>query len=289
MNETDILLGELAERDPVRLRRGRFSGVFEGQALVDMGDSRFPCEFGDGYVPVMNEPVQVLSVGSRHLMFPIGAKPRVGTVLTVGAETVSVDTVAGPLVAIIGGGAPNSGDRVLITWTEDGPVTGLRLATTPEPPDPDPDPGGGGGVHTVVFHAIDTGSTDRHQARWWQAQPWASDSTYGAWFYGTQIQDTIPAGAGFVSLQFFVSWQQRQGSDPNFAPHNAAFKSGVPSYGPGFTWNPDPGWQTFPFGVDFFNHLRGGGGIGLNQGGFNKFSSVAQDAMTGALRISWRA
>lgn len=283
-----LLLDELDDREPVFLRRGVYVGYDSGVAIIDMGSSRFPCEFA-GYVPVIGETVQVLSVGSRHTLLPLGAKPAVGTVLTVSSPTCVVQTVAGNIPCIIGGTAPTSGDRVQIFWGEDGPTTGLKLATTAAAPEPPPNPGGGSGaIHTLVFRAVDAGSTDRGSARWWQAQPWASNTTYGAWFFGDQIPGSIPLSATFAGLDFYVNRVQDSGGAPNFVPHDARFKAGLPTFGPGFAWDPPNGWQPFPFGSDFFTHLRAGGGIGLNQGGFNKFASLAQDSMSGAVRISWR-
>lgn len=274
---------------PTAARRAVFANVSNGVAWVDMGDSRFACDFGAGYVPRPGETVQVVSVGDRHLVFPARALPGTGTVLTVTAGVVTVSTIVGTFPMPHVGTAPSSGDLVGISWSEQPFVLG-RISVQPPAPDPIPDPGGGG-VRSATFMPTDTGSTDRGAARWWQAQPWASNTTYGAWFYGTQIRDTIPAGASLVSLEFFTSWQQRQGDAPRFALHNLSAKGSLPSFGAYTAWSPNAGWQVPPMAASWFAGLRAGGsalGVGLNQGGYNKFSSRAQDSMSGALRISWR-
>lgn len=54
-------------------------------------------------------------------------------------------------------------------------------------------------------------------------------------------------------------------------------------------WDLPNGWNTLPAG--WFEQLMGGGGyfgIGLNQGGYNKFASLAEDGLSGALRMKWR-
>lgn len=292
IEEPNAIWKALEAFTPVAVRKAKFIEPVEGFAVVDMGDSRFTADFATGYVPVMGETVQILSVGGRHLMFPAGPKPAIGTVETVTADVrVTLATSAGNLSMPYAGDAPSPGDQVLILWTEDGPVClGARVSSTPPAPDPIPDPGGGA-VRSAVFHAIDAGSTDRNRSRWWQAQPWASNTTYGAWFYGTQIRDTIPAGAELVSLEFFSAWASRSGAPPRFALHNLAGKTGVPVFGAYTAWTPGDGWHVPPMAAAWFAALKAGGpslGVGLNQGGWNQFSSLAQNSMSGALRISWR-
>ena len=288
IEEASQILQGLDARTPVAVRKARFVEPRDGFAVVDMGDSRFIADFV-GYVPVAGETVQIVSVGERHLLFPAGPKPGIGTVLTVTAGVVTAQTIAGVVAMPYMGTAPSSGDLIGIAWSE-GPRCLGKLSSTPAPPAPIPDPGGGA-VRSATFLATDAGSTDRGAARWWQAQPWASNTTFGAWFYGTQIRDTIPAGASLVSLEFFASWASRSGGAPRFALHNQAVKSAVPAFGAYTEWAPGDGWQTPPMAAAWFAALKAGGaslGVGLNQGGWNQFSSLAQNSMTGAIRISWR-
>lgn len=288
IEEASQVLQGLDARTPVAVRKARFVEPRDGFAVVDMGDSRFIADFV-GYVPVAGETVQIVSVGERHLLFPAGPKPGIGTVLTVTAGVVTAQTIAGVVAMPYMGTAPSSGDLIGISWSE-GPRCQGKLSSTLPTPAPIPDPGGGT-LQSATFRAIDAGSTDRTQSRWWQAQPWASNTTYGAWFYGTQIRDTIPAGATLVSLEFFAAWASRSGGAPRFALHNLAAKTAVPSFGAYTEWVPGDGWQTPPMAAAWFAALKAGGaslGVGLNQGGWNQFSSLAQNSMTGALRISWR-
>ncbi len=290
IDEASALFDGFGGAARVALRRAVFAEAVAGVAMVDMGDSRFACDFGSGYVPRPGETVQILSVDDRHLLFPAKPLPGTGIVFTAGSGLVTVDTIAGRVQMPYIGTAPTSGDLVGISWSEL-PFCIGKLSVQPKAPDPIPDPGAGS-VRSATFQVIDTGSTDRGAARWWQDQPWASNTTFGAWFYGTQIRDTIPAAAAFVSLEFFVSWQRRQGDAPRFALHDQAVKGALPAFGGFAAWAPDNGWQVPPNAAGWFAALKAGGpslGVGLNQGGFNKFSSRAQNAMTGALRISWRS
>lgn len=291
-NESDALFDQFGNAPRVALRRAVFGEVRGGAPWVDMGDSRFACDWGTGYVPAVGDTVQVLTVNERHLLLPARALPGTGTVMTTTATMVKVQTIVGEFTLPFIGAAPSSGQTVGIQWSDIAHVTGV-LSTSPKPPDPVPDPGAGG-VRSATFQTIDTGSTDRTQVRWWTGQPRAGNSTFGAWFYGTQIADSIPAAAALISLEFFVSWQQRSGAAPRFALHNSPVKAGIPGFAAYTAWNPDGGWQSLPqaMAVEWFNGLKAGGpyrGVGLNQGGDNIFSSRAQDAMSGALRISWRS
>lgn len=288
--EASVILSGLDAREPVRVRRATFVEVTpQGGAVVDMSDSRFTADFGAGYIPSTGETVQILSIGERHLVFPSRPLPGTGTVLTVTSGVVTVQTVIGTYSMPHVGTAPSSGDLVGISWSEVAYVLG-KLSVQPNTPEPAPNPGAGT-VRSATFRVTDTGSTDRGPVRWWTGRPQAGNTSYGAWFYGTQIRDTIPAGATLVKLEFFVSWQQRQGSAPRFALHNQARKTVLPSFGAYTEWNPSSGWQVPPMASAWFAALKGGGsmlGVGLNQGGWNIFSSRADNSMSGALRISWR-
>jgi hypothetical protein len=292
--EAELLLDSLDARTKFAIRKATFVGIDTGMALVDMGDSRFACDFGNGYVPVVGETVRIWSIGDQHFLFPTGARPTVGTVLTVSATAASVSTSNGTISCWYAGTAPTSGDRVGIVWSEDGPWCTSRLSSSPPPPQPPPpDPGTvEPTVRSAEFRAIDAGSTDRSRVRWWTGQPRAGNSTYGAWFYGGQIKDTIPAGAQFVSMEFYAAWWQRSGAAPNFGLHADPFKAGVPNVVGTAAWSPSEGWNPMPYGADWFPNLIAGGphyGIGLDQGGDNIFANLAQNAMSGAIRITWRS
>lgn len=290
MSDVDRLTALIGEKSRIVRHIGTFVDVQDGQALIDLAEGRFPASFLTGYVPATNEPVHVWSIdGAWFLIGPTAGKPGVGVVSTIGGGRVTVTTDFGNLTMEYVGTAPTSGDTVAILWP--GPVCVGKLSVQPVTPTPPPDPGSGGStVKEVIFRAIDAGSTERGAARWWQAQPWASSSTYGAWFYGTQIKDTIPAGSTLVSMEMYIRRVQDSGFDPRFTLHTSPTKAGIPSMSGYLEWDPPNGWNYVP-NAAWFAALIGGGtdyGIGLNQGGYNKFASLAEDGLSGALRIKWR-
>lgn len=282
-------------KSTVTPRVGRYVGNDGVFALVDLGDQRVPVRFGTPWVPQINEPVWVDSIdGVLRVAGPTLPKPGVGIVLTITGTQAVVQTDFGDFAMPVAptDPMPSSGDTVGISWSSQPWCT--LLIEVPDPPAPPPPPTPPGQEwQTTEFRAIDAGSTDRHQARWWTGQPRAGNSTYGAWFYGTAIKDTIPAGAQFGGLEFYVSRVHDSGGAPRFTLHSDPFKAGVPAMGSVFEWDPPHGYQTppAPWAEVFFHDLIGGGsrfGVGLNQGGNHIFANLAQDGMSGALRIRWR-
>jgi hypothetical protein len=296
MLDADAIQQLVAPLSTVTMRVGRYVGSDGQFALVDIGGERFPARFASaGVVPVVNDPVWVETVGNgpeRLILMRgiVGPRPGIGVVATIAGDQVRVTTDFGDFTMAYGGAAPTSGDIVGINWS--GAPWCVKLSTSPDEPEaPPPTPGGGGHVQTAEFRAVDAGTT-HSSGDWWQAEVWAADNNVGAWFYGNQIRDTIPAAAEFVSLQVYIARRQRYGDPPNWALHNLPWKSGVPTFGPSTPWHPaGDGWQTPPDPAGWFNALKAGGsafGVGLNHGGYNKFASRAQDGATGALKITWR-
>lgn len=287
-------------KSTVTPRVGRYVGNDGLLALVDLGDQRVPVQFATPWVPQINEPVWVDSIdGVLRLTGPTLPKPGVGVILTVTGSAAEVRTDFGDFKMPIAPSdpSPSSGDTVGISWSTQPWCT--LLVDVPDPGEaPLPPSGGNGEVKTAEFRAIDAGSTDRGAPRWWTSQPWASDSTFGAWFYGNQIKDTIPTGAvlayenGRPQFFFYVrKMQQNAGGTPRFALHDAGTKGPVPGFGSYSEWNPPDGWQTPPDPEAWFGALKAGGayaGVGLNQGGWSQYASLAQDGMSGALLVKWR-
>lgn len=286
----------LSEKSRVSSYVGRYVTNDGMSAVVDFGDQRITVPFETDYVPQVNEPVVIRAIDGRvALVGPSNPKPGTGTVTTVSSTMVKVDTDFGSFTMPFAGEAPTSGNTVGISWSS--MPWCVKLSTSPDPVPPPPDPSGGGGtqVRTAEFRAVQAGSTDRNAPRFWTDRPYASSSTYGLWFYGSQIKDTIPANAEFVSLEIYIAYNQRQGDPPRFMLHSDQYASGIPSMTGTWTWDAPSGWQVpvnDSVAGTWFSALKAGGdraGVGLNQGGYNIFKSLAQDGQSGALRIKWRS
>ncbi len=163
------------------------------------------------------------------------------------------------------------------------------LSTSPTPPAPPEPPtdDSSTGQHVDTFQAVDAGSYNRYG--WLQQQVWASDSYFGAWFYGSKIADTVPSFVG-VDLEGRdlpvdrVALRQRPELRPPRLPKQARRTA---AYTAVQALAPAPGWYQLP--TAWGDALKDGGGqfgVGVNHGGKNIFRSRAQDGMTGALRIT---
>jgi hypothetical protein len=288
-NDVSVLL-DLAKKSPVNVWPATFVGLDDdGWVLCDIknGDAsgRVPAQVWTPYRPEVGERVFVVSVnGAFFLVGPAMPKPAQGTVKSVGSSVVTLDTDMGSVQATYDAGTTLSvSQEVKLLWSGGAHVVGILTAPAPPPPPPAP-PEPVKRRHVDVFQPVDAGSFSG--GRWWQPQPWASDSTLGAWFYGSKIRDTLQ-GAPVSKVEIWSTLASRMGSLPNFGIHPHASKL---AGGPAITSAtpiapPNGGWLTLPtgFGQQLANAV---GGIGLAHGGFNKFRSLSDDPQSGALRIT---
>lgn len=290
MTAEDVLIRLLNAKTKVRLLVGTFVSVSATGCQVDVGGGRIDARFGSGYLPQVNEPVNVwmFDDDSTFVMGPTTIGAPQGTVVSVSSGMVTLTTDFGTVVAPYFGSTPAAGQVMGLRW-HGGPQALGVLSTSPPTPTPPPPPDSGSGAavtHVDTFQAGDAGSWNRNG--WQQAQVWASDSYSGAWFYGSKIADTIPAGSPILKVEIFLSVVSRFGSPPNFGLHAYQTKpAGQPSYSALQPLAVTAGWFALPTG--WGDSLRSGGGqagVGVNHGGKNIFASLAQDGMSGALRIT---
>lgn len=281
---------DAGESSPVHVWPATFVGLDDdGWVLCDVanGDQsgRVPAQVMTPYRPEVGERVFLIAVsGAFFMMGPATPKPPRGTVTSVSSSSVTLDTDMGSVQATYDAGTTLSvSQQVKLLWSDGAHVVGI-LTAPPAPPTPPPAPVPAKRQHVDVFQAVDAGSFQN--GRWWQTQPWASDSTLGAWFYGSKIRDTLQ-GAPVSKVEIWSTLAQQYGAAPNFGVHPHAAK---PAAGPVISSAttlvpPNGGWLTLPttFGQYLANSV---GGIGLAHGGFNKFRSLSDDPQSGALRIT---
>lgn len=290
-SEITAILDKIAGKSKVTALRGTFVSYDATGVLVDVGDGRLPAALGSGYLPEVGESVLVWFVdGIPYVMGPVSPRPHKGTVTAVGSGLVTLSTPAGIVGPIpYSGSVPSVGATMRLFWNG-GP---LAFTATPAGGEVVPgDPGGGAATtHVDTFVPIaagtwNTGGGDSATS-YFNAEVWASNTTIGAWFYGTKTQDTIPGSAAVQRVQLYISARQIQGSAPIFTVHGhgapplAALSGGVA------TAVANGAWVDLP--VSFGNALRRGGtayGIGTRHGGYNIFKSLAADPQSGLLRIT---
>lgn len=287
--QADLLLKLINEKTKVRSLVGTFVSAAQASCQIDVGGGRIPARLGSGYLPEVNEAVTVwvFDDDTAFVMGPTLTKAASGTVTSVSAGLVTLSTDFGDVVAPYFGGTPAAGQVMGLRW-HGGPQALGVLSTSPTPPTP-PDPPSGDpstSSHVDTFQTIDAGSFNRYG--WLQQQVWASDSYFGAWFYGSKIADTIPTDAAISKVEIYLSIESLFGNAPNFGLHAYQSRpSGQPAYTSVQPLAPSPGWVQLPTGWgDALKDSGGQFGVGVNHGGKNIFRSRAQDGMSGALRIT---
>jgi hypothetical protein len=286
-DQPDAIFDLINAKTKLRPLVGTFVSATSTGCTVDVGGGRMQARFGSSYLPEVNEPVNVWFIDddTAFMMGPTVAKPSKGTVVSVAASLVTLNTDFGQIATPYIGSTPTAGQVMALRW-HGGPVAMGVLSTSPPPPAPPPAPPTSTSTHQDVFTAIDAGSYNRYG--WLQKQVWASDSYQGAWFYGTKVSDTVPSSASIQSVEIYLSIESMFGAAPNFALHSSATKpSGAPAYTSVQAMSPTQAWFTLP--AAWGDALKAGGGqfgVGLNHGGKNVFRSLAQDGMSGALRIT---
>lgn len=269
----------------------RLPGVYVGtdgvRATVDVGGGRIPADLC-GYQPVVGESVWVLFVGATATVLgPSVLKPGRGKVKTTPTgNKVTLTTVAGDVTVPFAAGLSLSvGQVVKLGGWNDGGFAYAVMSTSPPPTPAPPAPGAGGTDRTVTFLATDSGS---FQSSWWTGQVYASDSNVGAWFYGSQIHDTIPDTAAILSCELYISVAQLLYAPPNIGIHGYDVKpAGTVAVNQSAPVGVSAGWNLIPTALADWLKANPGG-IGCAHGGYNIFNSVGQDAQSGALRIHWR-
>lgn len=289
MDDVDVIRSLLDGKAKVTVWLATFVSVEGSTVWCDIASGgqagRVPTRVTTSYRPEVGEQVFVVAVdGKFYMLGPSTPKPAQGTVSTVASSTVTVATDIGTVTATVGVGMTLSAGQVVKLFWSDGAHVLAALTAAPTPVTPPPPPGSGTSKHVDTFTAVDAGTYSG--GRWWQAQPWASDTTLGAWFYGSKIRDTL-RDATIQKIELYASVASRYGNLPNIGYHAHASKPGGGPVITGARATPvaDGQWITLPLSVGQFLAANVGG-IGLAHGGFNKFRSLAADAQSGALRIT---
>jgi hypothetical protein len=141
-------------------------------------------------------------------------------------------------------------------------------------------------MYELTFTAIDSGSRN---TSWNQSDVWASDTYIGAWFYGSKIKDTIPDTAIINQARMYLPIKKNFGSAPLLGRHTSATKpGGALTISSAAALSPRSGWVDIPTShIDFLK--ANDGGLGFNHGGFNIYTAVAADGLSGALDIIYTA
>lgn len=285
--EADAILRIVGEKASVRLISGAYRGLDDTfRAVVDFDGGRVPA-YLLGYRPEVNEPVWVMVVdGVAYVCGPGVPRPSEGTVVSVDAvahtAVVSSDvgevTVGYPAALLL---AP--GDLVRLVWHGGGWV--LDIITAAVAPDVPTGPSAGG-RNTVEFTAIDSGSYQPGFG-WRTNDVWSSASNKGAWFYGSQIRDTIPDSASIVSAEIFLPNPSKLTGARPFGRHTYDTKpGGEPTITDTSTLGGTSGWVSIP--TSHIDYLKSNaGGVGFALGGWWIWAGTQGNGSSGRLRVTY--
>lgn len=204
----------------------------KGRAIINIsgGEVAVPVV---GAAPVPGRQVWVLHVGDAAVC--LGMLPRASMGLVQGAATagrVPVLADDGTVYSVpYLGAAPGSGLRVALDWSTGGHVQGV-LSAEPEgseyvPPSTAPP---AGETRTITVNPVDSGSYSNSAGSWFGTAVASDSNSRGAYFYGTQVRDSIPAGAVVTRAEFFAAFEQARFAGVQIGASTLASKSGAPSW-----------------------------------------------------------
>lgn len=186
-------------------------------------------------VPVVNARCYVGFFATRPVVLGPVALPQLVTAKSApsgGLVAVTGDDDVDYVIAADGFSIA-AGDRLVVLWGDRGgfvvakesvdPLTGLPIGTGGETPS--------SGSQTRRFNPVDSGTQSgpglTGSGNFWDSQVWCSDSNLGAYWYGSQIADTIPDSAVIEQVQLSLVQVGGGGGDrPNIGLHSLPSKSG---------------------------------------------------------------
>jgi hypothetical protein len=290
----------LGDQDTAKHGLGIFAGVEGSQALVDYHGIRMKMSATGSTWPAVGRPVRVLVVNGKYMMLgesaPRHAVGEVVSLSTDGALAV-VEAPSGSgktyTVSVVKGLLLTVGDVVALDWASGGvataALTGAPALVAPVAPVP---------VAALVrtyretFYASDTAS--------WKDGVWQTSQVYynssfgvGAWFYGGQINSTIPDNAKIEGCEIYLAVRDQYGSNQALIGTHVYDERPSGDFELERTFGLEAkvsGWYRVP--ISWLNFLKANpGGVGTKgaKDGVRIFESCGDDSLSGALRVTWRS
>lgn len=266
----------------------------DGTVLVDFGQGSVQVYSAGFYTPLPGDYVRTVKIDTLTLMLgPVAPRSAYGRVTATGSPLLTVllsDESSVQLPYVTTYASPAVNDDVLISWADGGmvigPVTQVPLSDYLPPAPASP---AGGGSFSADFRAEDSGTQNTGSAQWWTGDIWCGSTTTGAWFYGSQIADTIPDGAAITAVRVWTPefYNAYPGSLATIGLHGLGSKSGVAAVSSAVQVLDGTGWKVLPNA--FADALKTGSklGIGTNHGGYHKYVARSRDPQSGLLHIEW--
>lgn len=237
--------------------------------------------------PFPGQAVWVGFLGGQPIC--LGMVPNAATGTTVGDATSGRVTVAADdgreYIVPYMGEPPIASSRVMLHWAANGVVLGVSSAdetgTTPDVP---VTPGGGSGARS--FFATDSAT--------WRSGGWSdntfsvSDTRSGFYWYGTQVRDSVPAGATVTGFGIQVAANQAPSSNVTLTLHADGGRAGAPpSALDTFVVSQGSGYKQLPLAWGTAMKSGTAFGIGSVQASASGWMEWQPASTSGALSISW--
>lgn len=258
-----------------------------GRAIINISGGEVPVPVV-GVAPIPGRQVWVLYVGDAAVclgMLPRAAMGLVTGVAAAGRVPVKGDDLVNYVLPYLGT-APGNATRVALDWDSGGHVAGV-MSAEPEgseyiPPATAPPTGQ---TRSITFNPIDSGSYS-NSGSWFDTAVASDSSSRGAYFYGTQVRDSIPAGAVVTGAGFLAAFEVARYEGVQLGASALGSKSGPPTWAtPGVGIGLDSGWKDV---ISLVPALRGAGqSIATGNNGFSRLARAGV-ANAGALHITFR-
>lgn len=261
------------------------ASVNVGGATVDLPMLAAPVVGAYCWVGLLGSTMMVLGPVPPSKLATAAGSPTSGLVTVVGDDSVSYTVAAN-------GFTITSGTRVLLDWGDRGGYVVALVSADPLTGTPVTGGGNAGGVapKTKTFNPTGSGTQNSSygslagSGNFWTPQVYCGDTTLGAYFYGSQIGDTIPNGATILSGSIRLVEISGSGSAPSLGTHSLGGPSGGLVVGnvmgiPG-------GSGAKKLSAAILNALKTGAakGIATAHGGYHIFGPASQ---CGAITITW--
>jgi hypothetical protein len=289
------IIKDLSASSPVAQAATVLETSYPSYVTVNLNGSHVPALCAGGQFPAVGDSVMVLQIGTLLICMGAIPKPAHGIVVSAASEgRVSVEADDGQTYSLNYNHlyTPAVNDHVKIDWDL---IGGFVVGPLAAAPTGDPHlivptgPGGSegsGGTTTVAFNPTDSGTWNG--SSYFTTQVYCGDTTLGAYFYGTQIADTIPDGAVINAIAVFVdeTTNYYPGSLATFGLHSLPGRSGAPNPSSPVPIAAGSGWKNLP--LSFGDALKTGAAFGLatDHGGYHIFAPKGV-GNSGALSITW--
>lgn len=272
---------------------------YPDSATVNIGGGTVSAICAGGQFPAVGDSVLVLQAGTALVCIGAMPKPAHGIVTaTASGGHVNILADDGMTYAMNYNHlyTPAINDHVKLDWDLIGGYVVGPLAAAPTgdpntvvPVAPTNPEGGDSGPssYSRIFYPTDSGTYNPDYGTYVFSDVWCSDSTFGAYFYGTQISGSIPDGATITSIRVYLQETANYypGSLATIGTHALTHKAGQPTPSNVTTVSAGSGWKTLTAAIG--NALKTGAAFGLatDHGGYHIFSR--KGGSSGALSISW--